>query len=417
MKTSFAVRQWMWALVGTGLIAAGARADEVASPLQEAAQNVQMDAGVVPCSLVEQSSVLDQPGYAAAPCTPAGYQEGSAPSCGAAPCGCGGAGSACGCGGSGSACGCGMFGGNGCCDPTWIVTTEMTMLHARFLGSNSTIVGPGAGAIGSRTDIDGGSFQRMAWAPRFTFGRQWARYGIQARFWYMSDNSQTNVPLTLANPVGVYGNDALKAFTFDIEGTRQWLFANNAKIVAMGGARYADLSTNGSQTIQANPGVGPDVFTNYGNTSVRFHGVGLTGGVWARRPITASGLSVYGMGRGSVIFGTNTAVASTGSMAASLGGAGTFNYGAPGSSSVSNTLGIGEFQVGLQYDHQLVCCPASFFFRVGFEGQTWNNGTSNAFAFSRSTTTFAGHTSTSTASAGHIDLTLYGLALATGLNW
>lgn len=403
MKVRYVVRQWMLALLGAGLFAAGAWADEAGPTLAEAAQNVQMDANVVPCSLVEQSSILD------APCACGGAsncQAAGAPSCDGQACGCGNQ-----CGNS-----CGNLGCfNGCCDPTWIVTTEMTMLHARFLGSNSTIVGPGAGLTGSHTNIDGGSFQRINWAPRFTFGRQWSRYGIQARFWYLSDNSQTNVPVAAVNP-GVYGNDALRTWTFDVEGTRQWLFSNNAKIMAMGGVRYADLSANGSQTVQAIPGLSGDFYNNFGNTSVRFHGVGLTGGAYARRPIAASGFSLYGLARGSVIFGTNTATASTGSIATSTLGAGTADIIAR-ASSVSNTLGIGEVQVGMQYDRQLVFCPASFFFRVGFEGQNWNNGTNNAFAFANSHTTFAGRPSTSTASAGHIDLTLYGLALATGLNW
>ncbi len=124
---------------------------------------------------------------------------------------------------------------------------------------------------------------------------------------------------------------------------------------------------------------------------------------------------MYGLARGSVLFGNSTSLVTTGALALNnLGDSGSINTAAAGT---NTTMTISEFQLGLQWDHQLQCIPANAFFRVGAEYQNWNLNNPRSVAATNSIA-FLNATSTSAAAtASNMNLSLVGVALATGFNW
>ena len=297
-----------------------------------------------------------------------------------------------------------------CCDRDWI---WLAGTEAAFLSCNphnsSTSVTASSGA-GTTSGGGGGGYDGMTYAPRVWLGVEGDCWGLLGRFFYLSDYSDSSAPF-LGN--GSILTDQLRVYTTDLEFTRKGHY-NCTKLDASFGVRYASLDSSGSATALSTDIQTLGAAAAYSASS--FNGTGITGGLQGRTPINCcSNLHYFWNVRGSVIWGSSSASAIT-AAAASDNPANANSVNAAFAASDSESLWIGEIQVGLQWEHQLTCIPANAFFRVAAEYQNWNadNG-SGAFATSLALTPGAG--GAATAQAGDIELDLVGLTIGTGFTW
>jgi hypothetical protein len=79
-------------------------------------------------------------------------------------------------------------------------------------------------------------------------------------------------------------------------------------------------------------------------------------------------------------------------------------------------LFIGEAQLGVQWNFELVEHLAKGFFRLGFEYQYWGINDMTP-AFSTTSLTSGGITARTTASADNAKCDLYGLSMGMGFTW
>lgn len=310
-------------------------------------------------------------------------------------------------------------------DPFFFVGTEFSYLNinaktgGRITLSQSDTTAPGVATVSFR---DGDGMTDIGYAPRMWIGRRFGedeRWGIQARYWNLSQNGSYVPPDASAPPTGsnfaTYTEaDRLSAYTIDLEGIRSYS-PGNWKIDTFLGARHGSFEVD-SQI----HGFGVFTTGNFTNLFLSngssFDGTGLTYGLAVRRPIGESRFSLFASARGGSLWGqTDSYGRSAGTVASSpsapLVGAATVTR-----ANAKSDLQMAEIQAGVQWDYALECLPANFFFRTAYEYQDWDiNGPPTGGAGFGGT--IGELTTNSFSSAGLGDMHLNGVSFATGLTW
>ncbi|WLD12490.1 hypothetical protein [Planctellipticum variicoloris] len=250
--------------------------------------------------------------------------------------------------------------------------------------------------------------------------RIWAGAGIgdspffgQLRYWQLN-GSQSN---TLTGPTFGSTSGTLDAYVFDFElGSRFTLDCCDATGLFTFGGRYVNWqqsSTVGSYQL-------PDpsqMLSATASGASQFDGTGLTFGYLLDHQIGCSNWSVFGSNRYSWIWGNQssaamssaTSITSPIALAASANGA---------TASADSTLFIAEFQLGTQWKRELKCINGDAFLRLAFEYQYWNtNSDSQAVAGSFASSGPPPADVTAAGGNGPLGMSLYGLAVSTGVNW
>jgi hypothetical protein len=258
-------------------------------------------------------------------------------------------------------------------------------------------------------------FDQIAFSPRIWAGVQEDCYGIEGRFWYLSDSTNRLTPWETfpAFMTGQYTMDRIKAYTVDLEGTYSTCYCGN-KLTGFLGARYA--SYEAGQGIDLTRDTTPtEVFNTSAFSKFTFNGAGITVGFTGRTPLTCDGCvnAVYGV-RGSVLWGESERAVQTQATDVEAGGAATSTNSA--FSDNWDTAFIVEALAGVEWDHELKCLPMCAFLRVAVEYQYWNlgnKGSVSSDSFAVSNTGFAN----SNASIGTVENNLIGFTVATGFTW
>lgn len=303
-----------------------------------------------------------------------------------------------------------------CRGPVWVIGTEVTFLSPQFHGRGNTGISfENTGIADSLTQLSGpDAFDGFTYAPRIFLGKQWEEWGVMARFWYLSDSNGTAFPSDALGDPAVVASDRVKAYTVDLELTRQFLRCNGGRTVLSMGVRHASLESGGAfSTMNV---LGDEVISAFASSNSTFRGTGLTFGGWDTRPLhPCSNWYLFTGGRGSVLWGDNTARAASGVTVGSAGGAigGSFDSAI---ASGSDAVFIGEIMAGLQWERRLECFPATAFVRVAGEFQWWYGG-DDVLAATTSTAGAGTSTALATATASGADMTLAGFSIGTGLIW
>jgi len=303
------------------------------------------------------------------------------------------------------------------CEPTCVFNAgvEATIFHVQTRGM---VVDSSIEAIPADTTFDQGNsqvFDQVTFSPRIWAGVQQDCWGIEGRFWYLSDSTNRLDPWeTLpAGATGQYTMDRIKAYTVDLEGTYSWCYCGN-KLTGFLGARYASFEAG--QGVDLTRDTTPvDVFNTSAFTKFTFNGAGITVGFVGRTPLTCDGCinAVYGV-RGSVLWGEAERTVQTQATVVEDVGAATSTNSA--FSDDWDTAYIVEALVGVEWDHELKCLPMCAFLRVAAEYQYWNmgnKGSASSDSFAVSDTGFA----QSNGSIGTVENEIFGFTIATGFTW
>jgi hypothetical protein len=258
-------------------------------------------------------------------------------------------------------------------------------------------------------------YDQVTFSPRIWAGVQQDCYGIEGRFWYLSDSTNRLQPFETAPPfTGQYTMDRIKAYTVDLEGTYSLCYCGN-KIVGFAGARYASFEAGQGIDITRDTIPLTEQFTTSAFSKFTFNGTGITAGFLGRTPLGCDGClnAVYGV-RGSFLWGDAGRDVQTQAGVINNNGAATSVNSATADS--ADTAFIVEALIGIEWDHQLTCMPMCAFLRLGAEFQYWDmgdNGQVSSTSFAISNTGSA----VSRASIGDVDTYMYGLTVATGFTW
>jgi hypothetical protein len=350
---------------------------------------------VVPASAIADSQ---------APCV--GNQPGPAPA--AAPCGSAGCPAPPNC--------CNTF-GEPFCEPACVFTAgiEATIFHVQTRGM---VVDSSVEATPPGTTFEQGNsqvFDQFTFSPRMWAGVQEDCWGIEGRFWYLSDSTNRLDPWESLpiSATGQYTMDRIKAYTVDLEGTYSWCWCGN-KLTGFLGARYASFEAG--QAVDLTRDVSPaEIFNTSAFTKFTFNGAGITVGFIGRTPLTCDGCinAVYGV-RGSVLWGEAERTVQTQATVTEVDGAATSTNSA--FSDDWDTAFIVEALVGVEWDHELKCLPMCAFLRVAAEYQYWNLGNKGS-ASSDSFAVADGSVAQSNGSIGTVENNLVGFTVATGFTW
>jgi hypothetical protein len=263
-------------------------------------------------------------------------------------------------------------GGGACCDTgcgsncgprhRWMAGVEATYLFADL---DDELV-----------DIDGQTidFEReLEAAPRVWLGLYGPNGGgIRGRYWdYDSEASFADIQVDTDSQtaIGVLGASSLDASTYDIEVFRNMCLHGWDTTLALG-ARHAQIGYDfAGQQLDFQDDVTVDSSTTL--LSRGFDGTGVTGAIERRRAIgCGGGLALYWNSRGSAVFGDNKASSLEVDSDVEVDASVDVDIDTD-SSRESETLLIGELQVGLEMNRQLSCANASVIARAGFEYQIW----------------------------------------------
>lgn len=314
---------------------------------------------------------------------------------------------------------CDFFGFNKCCTGNWYLQTEAVFFAPiSNVATQDFLLTDNIAAATVTPFASTLTADQFTMTPRLTFGTTFNNgWGIQGRYWEMNTVAGdgfagpfTPTPLPDLNLVG--GQNSLEAYTIDLEATKCFSFCNCSWLGTLG-ARHAALE-HSTAGFAFGESVLNDVYTLSALSQDSFHGTGITYSLMGIRELPCKNFSLYGGGRLSNIFGTNSARASTTAVVASpIGGAAsTDNALATG----DDGLFIAEASAGLQWSHCLQGCNARCFARTGVEYQYWN-----AEDLTASATSFAGIFGSSnasvTANAVDQETQFIGLALSAGFMW
>ncbi len=261
-------------------------------------------------------------------------------------------------------------------------------------------------------------FDQLTFSPRIWAGVQEDCWGLEGRFWYMSDSTNRLQPYEAIPPfTGDYTMDCVKAYTIDFRGNAiDWCLLRQQSSTRFFGFRYASFEAG--QGDSRSRGRSLRAWTSEQTcmlTKFTFNGAGITMGFLGRTPLTCDGCInlVYGV-RGSVLWGdaeravqTEASVNEVDGSAASVNAAFADNW---------DTAFIVEALVGVEWDHKLECLPMCAFLRLGVEYQYWNlgsKGSADSVSFAVSDTGSA----VSHASIGDVDTNIWGFTIATGFTW
>jgi hypothetical protein len=222
-------------------------------------------------------------------------------------------------------------------------------------------------------------------APRVWIGFNSGDAGIRARFWRFDQSSSLSridneadgnadfqflnsaAPLgvvittdgTQANPEALNTNSDLKLEVWDVEGTYNHKVCG-FDITYFGGLRYVHLSQSyTANVVDSNTGTVLAALSSGHNINAW----GITGGVETRRAIGCSGLSLYGSGRTSLLYGTGRQTAA--SLVADLDNGD--NQG--GDASRDDLLPILEAELGAEFNRDMG--GMNVFFQAALVGQVW----------------------------------------------
>lgn len=307
-----------------------------------------------------------------------------------------------------------------CCRPAeyWYAGVEATFLVPDF----------GNGGVAAYELIDTNAPARdvtlggvidpddMEYGPRVWVGAQVGCWGVAARFWHLDgDNVASDLFAGVdTNDIGYDVSGNFEAYTIDLEAQRTICLCNSQHVVSFG-VRYASIENNGQVTTIADTADGL-LITRAGYRQLA-HGTGITTALSGTKPIGCSCVKAFYNVRGSLLWGPVDTAANTMAAAGAVGGgvASSVNGAA---THLSDDMFIGEVQVGLQIDRRLQCVPADAFVRVAAEYQYWTAdkglSTSTSFAgFGAPPTSVA----STTATVGGVEMSLYGISIATGVAW
>jgi hypothetical protein len=213
----------------------------------------------------------------------------------------------------------------------------------------------------------------------------------------------------------------LDANTFDVELTRGFC-CGGWKIDASLGGRYVNLKRNATVVGYGTAG-GVDLY-GLAMGAHELEGSGFTFSIGTRAPIHfLSGLYFYSTYRGSLIWADASTAVLTEANAVSYDPAGSANSRDRAFACTDNDerLFISEFQLGLQYEYCLPCCPAKIFLRGGMEYQHWETGdlaaTSGSYAFLQGGPPQIGGRVDAAAEAHQGTLDLIGFVLGAGVTY
>jgi hypothetical protein len=303
------------------------------------------------------------------------------------------------------------------CEPKCIFNAgiEATIFHVQTRGM---VVDSSIATVPSDTTFEQGNsqvFDQFTFSPRIWAGVQEDCWGIEGRFWYMSDSTNRLDPWE-SLPVGATGQytmDRIKAYTVDLEGTYSLCYCGN-KFTGFLGARYASFEA-GQAVDLTRDNTPAEIFNTSAFTKFTFNGAGITVGFLGRTPLTCDGCLnlVYGV-RGSVLWGEAERTVQTQATVTEVDGAATSTNSA--FSDNWDTAFIVEALAGVEWDHELKCMPVSAFLRVAVEYQYWNlgnKGSASSDSFAVSGTGAA----QSNGSIGTVENNLVGFTVATGFTW
>ena len=300
------------------------------------------------------------------------------------------------------------------CAPFWYAGTEFTFLSADTDNSGAALAQvDNTGTAALDANFSQGGYDDFTYAPRIWLGRQGETWGVVGRFWYLSDSDNGLDDFDANDVIGGSNMGRLKMYNIDLEVTRRVL-RGAWKLDASGGVRYAALETEGAAATTGFFNNNDDLAFASASGGSEFHGTGITGALSGRRQIRCSNAQFFWNARGSFLWGDASAYAVTQAQAISPGAAAAQVNGAFATGGTD--MFIGEFQVGVQWEYDLVCMPATAFFRTAFEYQHWEiNG--DGFAASQSLAVANNTGAFAAASSGSTDVDLYGLAIGTGFTW
>lgn len=352
-------------------------------------------------------------------------------------CGCGGGGCDGGCFGGHhgyQGYGCDACGGGGCgaccpppgCPVCFNGEVEATILLPDLRGNsvNGTFASPTVPALATFASMDSElDEQDVLLSPRIWLHAQKCEWGLGLRVWYLDETESDFTPLDQLqlNIFSASTSERLYLLTTDAELTYSW---HGHQHGGWGGAsyqlgvgmRYLDME---HESIAFGSALLDDVIagTN-GIATTDFEAIGITSGFRGTVPLWRHA-HLYWKIRGSYMHGDVQARTQTYASAVGIGdaAAGVTTAGALS----DDDLFIGEAQLGIQWQHDLVCVPARCFFRTAFEFQHWEfdsaiGATSNVTVNVATVPgTIASANTSATAVAPDIDL--FGLSIAAGLTW
>lgn len=264
-------------------------------------------------------------------------------------------------------------------------------------------------------NYDGGVVSGLFITPRITLGYQGECWGVQTRYWRMSEANNQFTPAVDDSLSGENVDSLFKAETVDVEVTRMVYWRDTTNQVSVG-FRYAQLeqSTNLSAVRQYGVGQDLELFSGEAYSRNEVSGAGLTMGLAGYKPLNGRNFSLFYSARGSFIF-DDGAVNEVQTRADYVGfGSGGSVNGARAESNAS--MFIGEIQVGTQWNFELVKNRADAFVRLALEYQYWatdNTGYVWAESFAPLDTAYG--LATATSSETRVDLV--GFTVATGFTW
>ena len=315
--------------------------------------------------------------------------------------------------------------GCGCHGPSPIVFThevEASFLYMDIAGTatagqlDAPAVPVAALYLSQDADLD----SQLTGIPRIWLHAQKCCWGIGARYWTLGESESLFTPLNLLNLniVGNYSMERIHAETGDLVVTYSFHPGHIASFQFDAGLRYAEYENESLHL--ANAAFTDAVAHSSGVALTAFDGTGVTAGVRGTIAIHHQVSFFWGV-RGAVVFGDMTTSAQT---------AATAIYGvdpAAGAIDAAGTLSdeelyIGEVQLGVQWEHQLQCIPATAFFRVAGEYQHWEIDSlarSEADSIVQVDVLPANDvivaSSQARANAPYVDM--YGISISAGLSW
>ncbi|WP_010584554.1 hypothetical protein [Schlesneria paludicola] len=288
-----------------------------------------------------------------------------------------------------------------------------------FVGVEATYLKPNIHGGASSATVNGTSSGSTQAEGFYAGPRIWAGLRdcnsplfVQVQYWQLNGNDVR----ALNGPTFGASTGTLSVQTFDFEvGSIFHIDSICTDGLVTFGGRHVEWNTSsqvaGSQ-LQA-----IDQFSSATATGLSsFSGTGLTFSYQLKRQIACTNWSLFASNRYSWIWGEDNNSAISSASAFSPGAnSGSIN-GALGSG--SSQLWIAEFQVGTQWQRRLQCINANAFVRIAFEYQFWDaNSNSQATAGSFAVAGPPPVSSSAIASSGPLGMSLYGVALSTGLTW
>jgi len=287
-----------------------------------------------------------------------------------------------------------------------------------FFGAEATYLRPFQNGLSSSAEVLGGTEMGATQtddfygAPRIWLGAGFgdSPYFAQVQFWdFTADSNSTMISPTV---IGT-SSSTLGASTFDFEGGRVFhLDGINADGKFTFGGRYVDWNQSNQMLLAQQGFLTASSASTFGESA--FRGTGLTFSLQLNKQLGDSGWSLFGGSRFSWMWGEQSGQALSSASASTIV-LGNSTSAFDSFSNNSSTLYVAEVQLGTQWQRRITCLNSDFFFRIAMEYQYWNLGSGQ-----EAIATTAGIPLTTVgavARGGAMDMSLFGLAVGTGLTW